>query len=55
MIIKIFKVSTKEMFTFKNKTEFTVFVYEVVGKLPANATINNLMQMLPREDYCKVK
>ena len=55
MIIKIFRISTKEMFTFKNKAEFLVFVYNTIGEVPANATINDLIKMLPKNDYCKVK
>ena len=55
MITKIFKISTKEMFTFKNKSELIVFVYEVTGSVPANATINDLTKMLPKKDYCRVK
>lgn len=55
MIIKIFKVSTKEMFTFKNKSEFLIFVYDVTNHLPSNTTINNLVKMLPKSDYCRVK
>ena len=55
MIIKVFKISTKEMFTFKNKSEFLIFVYNIVGPIPADTTINNLMQLLPKNDYCSVK
>lgn len=54
MVIKIFKVPTKEMFTFKNKTELLIFVNEVVGSAPYNATIDDLVRMLPKTDYCKV-
>lgn len=53
LIIKIFKVSTKEMFTFKSKAELMVFVFDTVGKLPAKTTIDNLIKMLPKNDYCK--
>ena len=55
MIIKIFKVSTKEMFTFKNKSDLLTYVYNVTGRSPANATINNMVKMLPKSDYCRVK
>lgn len=56
MIIKVFKVSTKEMFTFKTKTDFMVFVYNIVDDMPpSNATINDLMKMLPKRDYYRVK
>lgn len=56
MIIKVFKVSTKEMFTFKTKTDFMIFVYNIVDDVPsANATISDLMKMLPKHDYYRVK
>lgn len=53
MIIKIFRVSTKEMFTFKNKAELIAFVFNTVGRLPAKITIDNLIKTLPQNDYCK--
>ena len=55
MIIKIFKISTKEMFTFKNKTELMFFVYQVTGRSAPNATIADLIKILPKNDYCKAQ
>lgn len=56
MIIKIFKVSTKEMWTFCDKKAFRKYVIENVLCAPRpNATIDELMQYLPTEDYCRVK
>ena len=56
MIIKVFKVSTAEMWTFYNKKAFRKYVIANVLCLPRqNATINELMAYLPVEDYCRVK
>lgn len=56
MIIKIFKVSTKELYTFKNKFEFYTFIKEVTNRFPSyNKPIDELMQYLPVEDYCRVR
>lgn len=56
MIIKIFKVSTKEMYTFPNKQSFYEYVRLVSGMpLMYSMTIDNLMNSLPVEDYCRVK
>lgn len=55
MIIKIFKISTKELFTFKNKRDFYVFVKEVTNRFPSySASIDKLTQYLPVEDYYRV-
>jgi len=55
MVIKIFKVSTKELYTFKNKLELYTYIKENVNKYPSfNATINELIQYLPVENYCRV-
>lgn len=55
MIIKVFRVSTKELFTFKNKYEFFVFVQEVTHRFPSYSTsIDKLMKYLPVEDFCRV-
>lgn len=54
MIIKIFKIPTKEMYTFKNKSELITFVRDAVGTLPANITIDNLIKLLPRKDYYRL-
>lgn len=55
MIIKIFKISTKELYTFNNKSELFEFVKEVTD-MPAlyNKTIPQLIAYLPVEDYCRV-
>lgn len=56
MIIKIFKVSTAEMWTFRNKDAFRKYVVSNIMCAPnQNATINELMKYLPVEDYCRVK
>ncbi len=56
MIIKIFKVSTAEMWTFYNKAALRKYVIQNVLCIPQpNATINELVAYLPVEDYCRVK
>lgn len=56
MIIKIFKVSTKEMYTFPSKQSFYEYVRLVSGiPLMNNHTIDDLMNYLPVEDYCRLK
>lgn len=56
MIIKVFKVSTAEMWTFRSKEAFRKYIISNVLCVPKdNATINELMQYLPVEDYCRVK
>ena len=56
MIIKVFKVSTAEMWTFRNKEAFRKYVVKNVLCVPSKtATIDELMQYLPVEDYCRVK
>lgn len=56
MVIKVFKVSTKEMWTFYNKKSFRKYVISNVLCAPrTNATIDELMKYLPVEDYCRVK
>lgn len=56
MVIKVFKVSTTEMWTFNNKQAFREYVIRSVLCAPKrNATVNELMQYLPRNDYCRVK
>lgn len=56
MVIKIFKVSTKEMWTMKNKEALCDFITQEVGVEPdVRLTIFNLMQYLPKENYCRVK
>lgn len=56
MIIKVFKVSTAEMWTFRNKDAFRKYVVSNILCAPkTNATIDELMKYLPVEDYCRVK
>lgn len=56
MIIRVFKISTAEMWTFYNKQALRKYVIQNVFCLPKkNATVNELIQYLPVEDYCRVK
>ena len=56
MIIKIFKISTKEMYTFKNKFCFRQFITTETNKYPSNnLPINILAKYLPVEDYYRVR
>lgn len=56
MIVRIFKISTAEMWTFYNKQAFREYVIQNILCAPSkSATINELMQYLPVEDYCRVK
>ena len=56
MVIKIFKVSTKEMWTFRNKDVLRKYIIQNILCVPRpNATINELIKYLPVEDYCRVK
>lgn len=55
MIIKIFKISTKEMYTFKNKIELFNFVKQVADvRVFYNKTIPQIIDCLPVEEYCRV-
>lgn len=56
MITKIFKVSTAEMWTLRNKQRLILFVERETGSLVSNKlTIDQLIKYLPVEDYCRVK
>lgn len=56
MVIKIFKISTKEMWTMKNKETLCDFITQEVGIKPdGKLTIFKLIQYLPKENYCRVK
>ena len=56
MIIKIFKVSTAEMWTLKNKKRLMCFIENETGSLVSERlTIDQLVRYLPVEDYCRVK
>ena len=56
MIIKIFKISTKEMYTFKNKFWLHQFIQTEVNKHPSlRLPIDKLAKYLPVEDYYRVR
>ena len=56
MIIKIFKISTKEMWTINNKDALCNFIKTETGIEPDNKlTIFRLMQYLPKENYHRMK
>lgn len=56
MIVKIFKVSTKELYTFRNKLELYTFIKTTTNRYPSfSTTIDALIRYLPVEDYCRVK
>lgn len=56
MIIKIFKISTAEMWTFYNKQALREYVIRNVLCAPSKyATVKELIQYLPIEDYCRIK
>lgn len=56
MIVKIFKVSTTEMWTLKNKKRLISFIERETGVfIPRQLTIDQLIKYLPVEDYCRVK
>lgn len=56
MVIKIFKISTKEMWTIPNKEALCNFIKQETGLNPDNKlTIFTLIKYLPRENYYRVK
>lgn len=56
MVIKIFKVSTAEMWTLKNKQRLVLFIEQETGRFVSNKlTIDQLVRYLPVENYCRVK
>lgn len=56
MIVKIFKVSTAEMWKLRNKQALISFIEKETGILVSTKlTITQLVKYLPVEDYCKVK
>ena len=56
MVIKIFKISTKQMWTIGNKASLCEFIYQETGKRPDDKlTIFKLVQYLPKENYYRVK
>jgi hypothetical protein len=56
MIIKVFKVSTAEMWTLKDKKRLIAFIERETGTFVSDKlTIDQLIRYLPVEDYCRVK
>lgn len=56
MIIKIFKISTKEMFTFKNKFWLHQFIQTETKQYPSlKLPVDKLAKYLPVEDYYRVR
>lgn len=56
MIIKIFKISTKEMWTIPNKQELCRFIQTETRVAPnQNLTIFKLIEYLPKSNYYRVK
>lgn len=56
MVIKIFKISTKEMWTIKNKEALCNFILQETGTKPdSKLTIFKLMQYLPKQNYYRAK
>lgn len=56
MIIKIYKLSTRELWTMHNKNALVDFVTNEIGLRPScSLTIPQLIQYLPVEDYHRMK
>ena len=56
MIIKIFKISTMEMWTMHNKRELVQFIERETYKyVSSTMTIEQLMKYLPVENYCRAQ
>lgn len=56
MVIKIFKISTKEMWTLQNKDGLCEFIKQETGQeLDNRMTIIQLMRYLPKQNYHRVK
>ena len=56
MIVKLFKISTAEMLTIKDKNSLINFIeQETMAYVSTKLTINQLIRYLPVEDYCRVK
>lgn len=56
MIIKIFKISTAEMWTLRNKKRLIAFIERETGMyVSEKLTVNTLIKYLPVEDYHRVK
>ena len=56
MIVKIFKISTAEMWTIRNKDALVKFIeQETKNCVPLRLAIDQLVKYLPVENYCRVK
>ena len=56
MIIKVFKITTMEMWTLRHKKGLMEFIEQEVDViLPSSFTINDMIKYLPKENYCRVK
>lgn len=56
MVIKIFKISTKEMCTLRNKDGLCEFIRQETGQeLNNRMTVIQLMRYLPKQNYHRVK
>jgi hypothetical protein len=56
MIIKVFKISTMEMWTVHNKAELIKLIEQETGIYVSNKlSIDQLMRYLPIENYCRVQ
>jgi hypothetical protein len=56
MIIKIFKISTMEMWILRNKKDLVRFIEQETCKyLSLTMTIDQLVKYLPVENYCRVE
>ena len=56
MIIKVFKISTSEMWTMRDKKALMQFIKQETDVYVSDKlTVDQLMRYLPIEDYCRVK
>lgn len=56
MIVKVFKISTMEIWTMHNKKELVKFIeQETQNYVSDTMTIEQLMKHLPIENYCIIK
>lgn len=56
MVVKVFKISTMEMWILGNKAELIDFIeQETKLILPRSLTIAQLIKYLPIEDYHRIK
>lgn len=55
MIIKLFKITTRELWTFSNKEAFRQFVKkETDSFISSNTTIDEMINMLPRREWSRI-